>query len=349
MGRRREIITQDLQYLYEDCPKLWEKLRNSTVLVTGAYGMLASYMVYMLIYLNEEKDYQIRIIAQGRDRDKMEKRFAPYCARAYFDMMISDVKDQFLFKGEVDYVIHGASPASSQYYDSDPVGVLMPNVLGTYNTLEFSREKRVKGYLFFSSGEIYGNVEKEMSSESDGGYLDTTNVRSCYGEGKRVGEVMCKCWQHQYKVPARIVRPSHTYGPTMDIENDQRVFSEFVRNIVRGEDIVIRGDGSATRIFCYIADAVKAYFLVLLSGEDGEAYNVSDESGLISIGELAEMLCKLFPEKQLKVKFGTHAEGYVENPHKCHSNYSTKKLQDLGWSGKFGIREGFKRTIESFG
>lgn len=343
-----KIIDDDMKMMYENAPFDWNDLKNKTVLITGAYGMLTSYMVYMLIYLNETYNTKINIIALGRNPQKLVKRFGKFTQKDYFKFYQSDLSAELVIEGDVDFIIHGASPASSQYYDVNPVGVLNPNVLGTYYTLELARKKNVKGYLFFSSGEVYGNLNKDMISENDVGKLNPAEVRSCYGEAKRVGETMCKCYQHQYGIHTNMVRPCHTYGPTMDIVNDNRVFSSFVSDIVNDRNIVMKSDGSATRIFCYIADAVLGYFTILLKGIPGEPYNVSNEQGRITIRNLAETLCKLYPEKNLQVIIQAPNSNYLENQHKIHSNYNTEKLKCLGWNPRYTIEEGFRRTIESF-
>lgn len=140
---------------------IMDTFKNKTVLITGAYGMLPSYMVYMLIYLNEaQKDYDIQIVAVVRNKNKLISRFGDYANRPYFHVVLDDICKPISYNEKIDYIIHGASPASSQYYDTNPVGVLMPNILGTYHTLELARIKQVQSYLFFSSGEIYGQLEK---------------------------------------------------------------------------------------------------------------------------------------------------------------------------------------------
>lgn len=343
-----KIIEEDLKNIYSDASFDWHVFDHKTVLVAGAYGMLTSYMIYMMLYLNEKQNIHVNIIAVGRNRMKYEQRFGDYVNKDYMMFYQSDISTPIVIDQKIDYVIHGASPASSQYYDVNPVGVLTPNVLGTYYTLELARQKEAKGYLYFSSGEIYGSLSKELITEGDMGTLDPAEVRSCYGESKRVGETMCKCYQHQYGLKTNMVRPCHTYGPTMDIENDSRVFASFVSDIVHNHNIVMKSDGAATRIFCYIADAVLGYFTVLIKGKAGEAYNVANEKGRISIKELATMLCGLYPEKNLKVETKVQSKEYLENAHKIHSTYSTAKLESLDWSPRYSLQEGFERTIRSF-
>lgn len=344
-----KIVLEDMEFIYNQNNINWEKFRNKTILITGAYGMLSSYMVYMLIYLNEiENPYNVKIIAICRDKSKADIRFENYSKKSYFSIIEEDVCSEIKIIEKIDFIIHAASPASSQYYSSNPVGVLMPNILGTYNTLELARKNDVEGYLFFSSGEIYGIIDKAEIFETDSGYIDPLDVRNCYSEGKRMGENMCKCWQHQYGVHTKIIRPTHTFGPTMDLENDKRVFAEFVSNAINGLDISMKSDGSAKRIFCYIADAVTGYFKVLLDGKDGEAYNVTNMQGCISIKELAQIIVDCVPERRLKVICVGRNDVYLENQYKVHSIPNTKKLENLGWKPQISIRDGFKKTIESF-
>ncbi len=223
------IISEDMKEILESGIIDFERLRGKTVLITGAYGMLASYLVFMMIYFNEQsgEEDRIQIIALGRNRDKMKTRFDRYIERDYFRFLQRDVTGKIEVDGPVDFIIHAASHASPKHYGTNPVGVMGPNLLGTIQTLELAREKKSQGYLFFSSGEVYGACQVPLVGEHDFGPYDPTNLRSCYGESKRAGETLCVSYAHQYGVPAKIVRPSHTYGPTMDLQGDDRVFASF--------------------------------------------------------------------------------------------------------------------------
>ena len=345
------VIERDLAEIYRSSIP-WERLKNKTVLVAGAYGMLPSYMVYMLAYLNELTDsYQIQILAMGRNHEKMQRRFRELYKKKYFHPLIQDVCEPVEWNGKVDFIIHAAGLASPQYYKTDPVGTLMPNTIGTYQLLEFARRKQSEGFLLFSSGSVYGSVQGvEQITENVMGTLDPMDLRSCYGESKRMGETMCKAWAEQYGIPAFSVRIHHTYGPTMELRNDQRVFAEFTRNIVEDKNIVMKSDGSQIRSFCYISDAVVAFFLVLLCGEKGQAYNVANSKEFLTVAQLAELLVGLFPEKGLKVirQERDSVENYMESKMIRIIPPGTEKLKMLGWSAKISAKEGFKRTVKSF-
>lgn len=334
--------------MFDDKNINWEHFKNKSVLITGAYGMLASYMTWMLIYLNEFENYNIKIYALGRSLKSFKNRFGKFCRKDYFNIINQDINKELdnFSSIKLEYIIHAASKASSQYYGIDPVGVIKPNVLGTINTLELAKQKKVSSYLFFSSGEIYGANSNPIILEVDSGYLDPMHFRSCYAESKRLGETLCACYKHQFGVNTKVVRPSHTYGPTLDLVNDSRVFSQFVSNIIKKENIILKSDGSAVRNFCYITDATRAYFKILLDGEG--AYNVSGPPECrISIKDLAKFLSKKY---DLEVVFEKRELNncYIENAHKKHSQLSIDKLLKLGWKCNYNIESGFERTIKSF-
>lgn len=349
-----KIIKQDLDTIYT-CGIDWSKLKNSTVLITGASGLLGSYMMYMLKYLNFYCNLNVNIIVHCRNYLKMKSIIHLFKMEEHITIISGDLLnikyelDKYKIYN-IDYIIHAASPASSKIYGIDPLSVIYANVIITKSLLDISLNYELKGFLFFSSGEVCGKVDKELITEEDYGYLNPMDVRNCYSESKRMGENLCKCYNYQYKVPAVIVRPDHTYGPTIDLKNDDRVFSEFIYNIINNENIIMKSDGSPIRTFNYISDATEGFFRVLLDGRSGECYNISNNDCRISIKDLANLLVSLYPEKNLKVihKKRDVTNKYLENKNKLCSTLSTKKVETLGYKCKIGIREGFKRTIQSF-
>lgn len=312
--------------------------------------MLASYLVFFLIYLNEAENARIEIYAAGRSRSKAAQRFGKYIDKHYFHFIEDDLSGEHIIGRSYDYVFHMASKASSQFYAVDPLGVVNPNVFSTYTILSDLRDFPCQSMVFVSSGEVYGAVEADSIGEHDFGPSDPLDIRYCYGESKRMGECFCKCFQQQYRIPVKIVRLGHTYGPTMDIVNDKRVFAEFVGNVVRRENIIIKSSGTPMRAFCYAEDALFAFMTVLLRGTDGEAYNIANEKGLISIRDLAETLVSLFPKYNLSVEYIARDanDTYIESRQMIHPVPSTKKIEQLGWKCEIDVREGFRRTIESF-
>lgn len=342
------IIEQDMKNIFKRNIS-YSTLKGKNILITGATGMLASYLVYFLIWLNEYKKFNMSIIVLVRSYEKCRSCFGKYMERKYFSVRFDNVCAAIDIESDIDYIIHAASLASPQHYGVCPVDVAAPNVLGTYYLLELAKKKKVNGFLYFSSGDVYGKMPFGTGSfgENVMGIMDPLEPHSCYGESKRMGETWCKSFYRQYDVPVYVARIAHTYGPMMDIENDPRVFASFMKCLIHKEDIKMLSDGTAKRPFCYIADAIAAFFIILLSGKAGEAYNMSNECEFISIKDLAEKILSLDPSGKLKIvkKQRGASEVYMENVNNKDNCLSSKKLCDLGWRCEFDVLEGFRRVF----
>lgn len=343
---KNKIILEDMESIYHS-RKDWVEFSNASIYISGATGMLASYLVLFLIYLNEHHNQNISIYAGIRNIGKAEKIFGTYSQRPYIHWIVSDITLPFTLDTQLDYVIHAASLASPQYYGGSPVETMLPNIVGTNELLKWCRSFPVKSFLFFSSGAVYGTVKNLPAiSESAIGTMDFLADGNVYGESKRCGEALCHAYFKEYSIPTKCARIHHTYSPTMDIAYDKRAFSEFVSNIVHGEDIVLKSDGSAKRSFCYITDGLSALLKILLDGKNGESYNVGNNKEYVSIRELAELLVSLFPEKKLKLSVSARIEsGYQSIPENQSIPLDIKKLNKLGWVPTVTIKEGFYRTI----
>jgi len=348
--KRNRIIQEDLEFI-TDCLLPWENLEGKTILISGAGGFLPAYMVETLMFLNETRfKTPVKVIGIIRNPEKARERFAYYQGSKDLVLIQGDISENCIIDEPIHYIIHAASQASPKYFGIDPVGTLLPNCIGTFHLLNLARSNPLESFLFFSSGEVYGEPDpvKIPMKETDYGYVDPAVVRSCYGESKRMGETMCIAWNHQYGVPAKIARPFHTYGPCMKLD-DGRVFADFVADVVNNRDIVMKSDGSAIRPFCYLADATAGFFTVLLKGVSGEAYNVGNQDAEICIKELADMMTTLFPDKKLKViPFSPE-----KNKNYLKSNISRNcpeisKIKMLGWKPHYSVKEGFKRTVLSY-
>lgn len=331
----------------------WQRFEGKTILVTGANGMLPSYIVLSLLRLNKKKilNKPCRVIALVRNMQKAHRVFNGEIDDTSLSFLVQDVSRPISINAKVDFIIHAASQASPKYYGIDPVGTLNANILGTHNLLELAIEKKVEAFLMFSSGGVYGEIDssKMPMKESDSGYLNCLNVRNCYFESKRMAENMCVSYASQYGLNTKIVRVFHTFGPNMDI-NDGRAFSDFCKCVINNEDIVLHSDGSAKRTFCYVSDAVVGYFLVLLNGQQGEAYNVGNPFQETSIRQLADTIIGLYPEKKLQVRTVINENdityGKMKSPVK-RTIPDISKLISLGWQPQVSIAEGFRYTIDA--
>ena len=345
--KKDSIIFQDIEEIYNRNID-WEQFRESTVLITGPNGMLASYVMYMLIYLNEEKGMDISIIAMARSEERFTDRFGEYGGGDYITLITDSLLEPVCIDGKIDYIIHAASLASPQYYEVCPVDVLSPNVIGTYHLLNLAVKKNIKGFLLFSTGDVYGVVnDTDYVTEQDLGITDPLDIHSCYSESKRMAETLCKSFMHQYGVPVKILRIWHTYAPTMDVSKDPRVFASFMKNILYGQDIEIKSDGSGKRTFCYIADAVAGLFIVFTRGEWGEAYNICNTDQFVTIRDLAVTLAALRQDADIRVTWKRRPadEHYTENTAIGQIAPSNEKLKKLGWDARYDIVTGFGRVL----
>jgi len=328
----------------------WERFAGRTVLVTGAAGFLAAYVVEVLLRLNETRGLApVRVVALVRREQAARERFARHLGRGDLAFCFQDVCDPLGLEERADFIVHAASPATPRAFARDPLGTFGANVLGTRNLLERAARDRAEGFLFLSSGEVYGlgNDTVIPTHEDAFGYLDPALVRSCYGEGKRAGETLCACYAALCGVPATLARIFHTYGPGMPLA-DGRVFTDFVADVLARRDLVMRSEGGASRAFCYLADTVEGLFTILLKGVPGRAYNVGNDRAELKVRELADLLAGLEPALGLKVRRELGADaGYLASPIQRGCPDVTR-LRELGWSPRTGPEEGFRRTLGSF-
>lgn len=319
----------------------WEHLDGKTVLVTGATGMLASYVTWLLLSLREQAGIRVSVIALCRDAQKAEAYFGPFAGKPYFRLLLQDVCEPIPCEGPVDYVFHLAGNASPHFINTDPVGIMKCNLLGTMNVLEFARACRAKKLLFASTREVYGKNEAALRLDEQAfGALDPLDDRSCYPESKRAAETLLKSYYLQYGVPYNVVRIAHSYGQTMRLENDGRVMADLIGDAVAGRDIVLKSRGEAVRAFIYVTDAVVGMFTVLFKGETARAYNLADETEPIRVKELARELAAL--RKVRVVVSEGEQKGYCAYR---RTALDTSAIERLGWKPEVSLREGISRVL----
>lgn len=336
------ILEQDLDLILNENIS-WSKFKNKTVLITGASGMVGSYMLHALLRLNDLHQFDIKVIAMLRNVNKLPKEIRD---REDVILMVHDVTEKITVKGNVDYIVHAASPASPLIMQNQPVETIAANTIGTFHTLLLAKEKNAEGYMFISSREIYGQPSEgqEFFYENTYGFVDPLNARSCYPEGKKAAETMCVSFKEEYGLNVKIARLAHTYGPGMSIY-DGRVQADFLKNVHHNEDIILKSQGTAVRTYTYIADAIAGLFRVLLDSDE-VVYNIGNEAGKVSIRELAEIMVSIYPERNLKLVFDIPEGGTKGTAPFTLGILNSEKLRSIGWNPKFGIKEGFHRTLE---
>ena len=343
----KNIIYKDIEELLKH-DLSFNEFCGKSILITGANGQIASYLVYLFMFLNLKKDLGIKVIALVRNLNKAFDRFSDFKDSEYFEIINQDICEPIVYSKQINIIIHAASLASAKALTDEPVTIIKANTIGTINVLDYARDNNVKKVLFLSTREVYGSVDEELIDEDSIGKLNQTEIRSSYPESKRVAENMLICYQYQYGVNYLIARIAHTYGPLMEIYNDGRVMSELIKFTVNKEDIILNSDGSAIRAFCYITDTIDA-LIRILTGKGNQIYNIANEEEQISIADLAQKLINIRSVNTMKlIKSSANSEfkhGYLKTIRK---ELSTKKIRELGWKPAVMLDEGLNNTIMYF-
>jgi nucleoside-diphosphate-sugar epimerase len=354
MTQEEMKLTQDTT-LWQDLERVasseqidWEKLRDSSILVTGATGLIGSQTVMSLILANKRRDLNLTVYALVRNRAKAEQMLGS-CVKQGLKILTGDLLKPLSIKEAVDYILHGAGVTTSRDFVERPVETILTTLRGTENMLELAREKGVRGMVYLSSMEAYGVVDPEhyIVRETDYGYIDPLQVRSSYSESKRMAEGLCGAYAHEYQVPVMTARLAQTFGAGAP-QSENRVFAQFARSIIRGEDIVLHTDGSKAHCYCYTADAILGLLTILLRGTPGEAYNVSNESTFSTIKGMAQMLVEKYPQSGSRLIFDIPEDaakyGYAPTSKML---VNAEKITALGWKPQVSLEEMFERLIAS--
>ena len=323
----------------QDLDKVVQQLnvpQEGNILITGATGLIGSCLVDLLM-----RHSFCHIYAMGRNSQRAEQRFADYWQQPRFHFIRHDICQSLECTENFHYIIHAASNASPNFFQQSPVEVVKSNLDGLCHLVEYGLRHQMKRMVYISSGEVYGEGDGSVFTEESSGHIDILSPRACYPSSKRAAETLCAAYIQEYGADIVIARPCHTYGPYFT-ESDNRVYAQFIRNILNDEDIVMKSRGEQFRSWLYVVDCAVAMLLLLTKGNSGEAYNVANEESNITIRQLAEEIAKIGNKK---VVFDLAENGNTTPITKAV--FSTEKLNQLGWKPLFSIEEGLAHTIQS--
>lgn len=319
----------------------WKKLRGKTILITGGTGMIGSFLIDVL----NEANLGCTVLLLGRSEEKAKERFAEYWDAGWLKFAKWDASAALPdIDCPVDYAIHLASNTHPVAYATDPIGTIATNVIALNNLLSFAAEKKAARFLFASSNEIYGENrgDVELFDEKYCGYIDCNTLRAGYSESKRCGEALCQAYIRQKGLDCVIARLTRTYGPTM-LPTDTKAISQFFKNAFQGEDIVLKSEGKQYYSYQNVADSVSGLLTVLLKGVCGEAYNIADESGDITLRDLAALIASQFGRKVVfNLPDAIESAGFSKA---TKARLDGGRLRRLGWEPHYDINTGVLSTI----
>jgi len=322
----------------------WDKLKDSSILITGATGLIGTFLIDLLMYRNNTYRDNITIYAVSRSKEKVMSRFGAYFSLPFFVFIQQDVQEPLILDAPVDYIIHGASNTHPVAYATEPINTILLSVLGTKSILDFASGCNVKKTLFLSTVEIYGenHGDVEAFNEAYCGYIDCNTLRAGYPEGKRSAEALCQAYIKEKNIDIVIARCCRVFGPTMG-NDDSKVIAQFIRNAVNRENIVLKSKGDQQYSYCYIADICSALITVLLNGNNGEAYNIANDNHDLSILEIANTISE-YAGKDIVFDTPSQVEssGYSKA---TKALLDSTKLRKLGWKPMYTLKDGIIRTL----
>lgn len=325
----------------------WDELRGKSIMLSGATGLIGSFFVDVISEKNITDGLNCTVYALVRNEGKAKARFSKFADDTHLVFIPYDVKYPLVTDTpeKIDYILHLASNTHPMLYATDPIGTITTNIIGLQNLLEFAAAHRCERFIFASSNEVYGENrgDAELFDEDYCGYINCNTLRAGYPESKRCGEALCQAYKSQKGLDVCVARLTRSYGPTM-IMSDTKAVSQFIKKGVAGEDIVLKSEGTQYYSYTYTADAASGLLWILLAGESGEAYNIADISGDITLKDLASIIAEMNGKKVVfELSDAVEAAGYSRA---TKARLDGSKIRALGWKPMYNIKTGMERTVK---
>lgn len=354
----QDVVSEDLEQLCARLRPELETMNGHRLFISGGAGFLGYYLIQTVLHWNRHHGRGSSIAVTVCDN--FIHGVPEWLNRLASDPTLTLLKHDITAPlpeavDRLDFVIHAASIASPTFYRKHPIATMDANVNGLRRLLDHCCAQQQaghppRGFLFFSTSEIYGDPPPDQipTSETYRGNVSCTGPRACYDESKRFGETLCVNFARVHGLPIKTARPFNNFGPGLKID-DRRVIPDFARDILAGRDIVLYSDGSPTRTFCYVADAVTGYYKILVRGRSGEAYNIGTETPEISMYDLAQLMVaearEMFGYNGKVVRQVSPEKEYLtDNPQRrCPS--IAKARAELDYNPAVTLRDGIRRTL----
>lgn len=326
------VLKTDLSFLEGKC-----------VFITGASGLVGSFLIDVLMQFNQNAKEKIDIYATFTSEKTQNARFQSYIGNPYFHGVILNITNPIMPNIRPDYILHAASNTHPKAYAEFPVETMKINILGTLNILDWAKSFSDCRVLFLSTMEIYGenNSINGVFAETDIGHFDFLNIRSCYPESKRTCELLTKCYAKEYNMQTLIARLGYIYGPTVHLTSS-KADVQFLNNALKHEDIVLKSSGRQKRSYIYVADVITAILTLFQKGTNAEAYNIASKEGNICLKDFAETLAEF---ADVNVVFDYSPQENAGCSMVQNSMLDASKLEQLGWKPQYTLHEGIEHTF----
>ena len=337
-----EVLKNDLLEIVNSDMIDWNLYDNKTIFITGSTGLIGSLIVRAIQLRNKIYSSNIKLCLLVRSKEKGINLFGDDQNIRYIE---NSLETFIPYDINIDYIIHAASPTKSKFFIEKTVETLNTAVLGTQKILELARVNNIESMIYLSSMEMYGTMSCDNVNENDYGFIDVKNVRSCYPEGKRISELYSYCYLMEYGVPVKIARIAQTFGPGIDVKNENRVYKFFADCVLNKKNIVLKSTGSTIINYGYTTDVVKGLLCILQKGMNGESYNlVGDKTGM-TILDSAKWLAEEFGDGQVQVIIDIPKEnaGFAPDNNMILNN---DKIRSLGWLPIHDLKDGYRSLLE---
>lgn len=325
-------------------------MKGASILITGSTGLVGSLLGRFLIYDNQHCGANITIYLVIRNRQKAQDIYGELLNDEHVRIVEADITEDlehdFVSSMNIDYIVHAASVTASKFMVEKPVETIETSLHGTSNVLKLALKSHCKSFLYLSSMEMYGSFDNQVRvTETKFGNIDPLAVRSNYPESKRMCENMCIAYWKEYGLNVKIARLAQTFGAGI-LKGENRVFAQFARSAIAGQDIVLHTRGLSEGNYCYSRDVLNALIVLLVSGNAGEAYNVSNEDMHTTIADMAKMVCEKFTDNKSKVVFDIPENNDFGYAADTKMILDSSKLRTLGWKPCIGLEDAYRRMID---